>query len=337
PSVVWQEVTDGATIPADSGTDAEHVVPVRGLGAITVRSTVDIVDNRGHVLRSSAHGRPGIDARIESNAVVHHVPGRWIFRQGQSHVRSSDFYPQVLRNTEPTYNANGDLIHSRVYAGMVSTHPQGFEFLGDASGAASFSQAGQWLRTSSKIDSWGNAYQSCVGNDLNTVTWLACFRYGEVVYDADYTQFPTTERILHRRDHSTWNQYFLTTTGAWDRGLGVLSSVTDPTGQLTRVTYDGFGRVTSVRAPNPDGSNNANAVPVQRFRYELALGGLPISRVTAWAEHGATGVGTDAIETRTYVDGLGRTRATLSQNETATGWIQSGIAILNARGNVRRA
>ncbi|MBZ0121594.1 MAG: FG-GAP-like repeat-containing protein, partial [Sandaracinaceae bacterium] len=47
PSVVWQEVTDGATIPADSGTDAEHVVPVRGLGAITVRSTVDIVDNRG--------------------------------------------------------------------------------------------------------------------------------------------------------------------------------------------------------------------------------------------------------------------------------------------------
>ena len=131
---------------------------------------------------------------------------------------------------------------------------------------------------------------------------------------------------------------YLDTFGTWDRGLGVLNTVTDPTGEATSVGYDGFGRVTFVRAPPVDGCE-ASAVPVQRFRYELAVGGLPISVVTAFAENDCDAIGAGAIETRTYVDGLGRTRAVLSPASSGDpgAWIQSGLTILNQRGSVKRA
>ena len=51
--------------------------------------------------------------------------------------------------------------------------------------------------------------------------------------------------------------------------------------------YDGFGRVTFVRAPVAGHSGTsecaANTVPLQRFEYELAVEGLPVSLVRAYA------------------------------------------------------
>src|SRR5690606_7779930 len=103
---------------------------------------------------------------------------------------------------------------------------------------------------------------------------------------------------------------FLETSGTWDRGLGVLTAVVDPTEETTTVGYDGFGRITFVRPPAVAGCSTT--VPVQRFAYELAVGGGPISQVTAYAENDCSALGADTIETRTFVDGLGRTRASLS-------------------------
>ncbi|MEQ9076577.1 MAG: RHS repeat-associated core domain-containing protein [Sandaracinaceae bacterium] len=222
---------------------------------------------------------------------------------------------------------------SETSATLPASHPTGYEFGGDSNGAQAFTQGSQVVESSSSYDAWGNAEASCAGANLASGT-SGCLRYGEVDYDTDYDMFPTTERIA--RDGTGGAFTYLETSGVWDRGLGVLTSMTDPTGESTSVGYDGFGRLTQVTPPAAEG---CSAMPVQRFVYDLAPGGAPISVVTTYAEQDCAAIGADQIETRTYVDGLGRTRASLSPASAADpgAWIQSGITILNQRGTVKRA
>ncbi len=341
PSVVFQEVTNPAQIPSDGASDPPHVVAQRGLGTIAIRSTIDEVDNRGHVLQSTAHGRPGIDQAIEQHASVLRIPQRWIWRQDITYVEATgEFYVQCNHTyTDRAYDANGDHMSTAATACNPPNESNHFDFPGDSNGAVGFSVFSYYLfrDTSTSYDAWGNATASCVGFDS---TWwtIWCFRYGEVVYDTAYAQFPETERLATDRNGSTMS--FLTTAGQWDRGLGVLNSVTDPNGEVTNVGYDGFGRVTYVRAPvaghSGSGACSSNTVPNQRFVYDLAVNGLPVSVVRSYSENDCSAIGADTIETRSYVDGLGRPRASLSPGDSGA-WIQSGVSILNARGTVRRA
>ena len=341
PSIAWQYVDSGspAAIPTDAAADPDEAVQQRGLGTIPIRSTTETVDNHGHVLLAYAYGQPGVDERIEQHTSASRLSGRWLWRQGASYVKGAG--ATSYGYTTPTYDDNGDLIRSETNADLPSAFPTGFEFGGDSNGAQSFGQGNQVLRSSTTVDAWGNPLASCVGADLASDAATDCLRYGEVDYDEDYMQFPAAERIA--RDRSS-GFVFLETGGEWDRGLGVLTEVTDPTNEVSSVSYDGFGRVTEVHAPaaGVDGSGSpctSNTVPNQRFEYELAVGGQPISVVRTYAENDCAMVGANTIETRTYVDGLGRTRASLTPASGGDpgNWIQSGITILNQRGTVKRA
>ena len=239
----------------------------------------------------------------------------------------------VYGHTTPYYDEFGRLVLSETSATLPASHPTGYEFGGDSNGAQAFTQGSQLVESSSSYDAWGNAEASCAGANLASGT-SGCLRNGEVDYDTDYDMFPTSERIA--RDGTGGAFTYLETSGVWDRGLGVLTSMADPTGESTSVGYDGFGRLTQVTPPPAEG---CSAMPVQRFVYDLAPGGAPISVVTTYAEQDCAAIGADQIETRTYVDGLGRTRASLSPASAADpgAWIQSGITILNQRGTVKRA
>ncbi|HBQ17788.1 MAG TPA: hypothetical protein DEF51_43895 [Myxococcales bacterium] len=334
PSVHWQSVDSGspATIPTTSASDPEHLVAARGLGTVHIEGETVTVNNHGHVLLAYAHGRPGVDERIAQHTSAYRPdPARWLWRQGASWTQGAD--GSVYGHTTPYYDALGRLTRSETSATLPASHPTGYEFGGDSNGAQAFTQGSQLVESSSSYDAWGNAEASCAGANLASGT-SGCLRYGEVDYDTDYDMFPTTERIA--RDGTGGAFTYLETSGVWDRGLGVLTSMADPTGESTSVGYDGFGRLTQVTPPPAEG---CSAMPVQRFVYDLAPGGAPISVVTTYAEQDCAAIGADQIETRTYVDGLGRTRASLSPASAADpgAWIQSGITILNQRGTVKRA
>jgi RHS repeat-associated protein len=323
PSVSFETAAPGA--PLFDRADDPQVVTARWDGPIHLRSDVLEMDNQGHAIRSAARGRDGTDEVITSVAKA--VPlgsgGNWMWRPGSSWTEGSSSGATIFGHTTRGYNAVGDLILTTTYANLPITHATGFDF-------GSLAQINQTIMASSTFDVWGNATASCGGADLATTSASACLRYGTVSYDLDYSQFPLTEAIFTGPSSS------LTTTGTWDRGLGVLRTVTDPNGFMTNVGYDGFGRVTFVRPPASDGCTST--MPVQHFTYSLTTdpAASPISTVIAYQENGCTPLVTSVIETRTYVDGLGRARATLSTAEGTGQWIQSGIALMNGRGTVRR-
>ncbi|GAB5547641.1 MAG: hypothetical protein SangKO_074010 [Sandaracinaceae bacterium] len=293
------------------------------------------VNNHGQTLLAYAHGREGVDQRIEQHTSASRIPNRYLYRPGASWIQHTEgSTTHVYNQTVPAYDSWGRLVHLVTTARLPASHPAGYEFGGDTGGADSFAQADQMLESSKSYDlAWGNPTASCVGADLRTESSRHCLRYGTVAYETDYAAYPVAESLAYEfGDDET-----LETSGRWDRGLGVLTSVTDPTGATTLLDYDGLGRLTAVTPPGDIGCI-PSASPVQRFSYEFAPGGQPISVVTAYTEHNCV-VGADRIETRTYVDGLGRPRASLSPASAAdpAAWIQSGITILNQRGTVKRA
>jgi RHS repeat-associated protein len=84
--------------------------------------------------------------------------------------------------------------------------------------------------------------------------------------------------------------------------------------------------------------------PTQTFRYGLVEGGLPVSFVES-ASHGQYRCHAHrdySVVARSYVDGLGRARASLLRSEASNSmggrrWVKSGIALLTARGTPYRA
>jgi RHS repeat-associated protein len=122
----------------------------------------------------------------------------------------------------------------------------------------------------------------------------------------------------------------------YDPGYGLLQSATDVSNDtVTEVGYDGLGRITYMRPARVDDSMVPAPSPTHRFSYELVPGGLPVSVVYAYQENSAT-IGAATIESRSYVDGLGRARASLVKS-AANQWEQSGIVEFTARGSTLRS
>ncbi len=334
----FEEVSGGA-IPTTSTLARTDTVTERWAGVVHLASRVVRMDNFGHPLESEALGRVGADEVITSHAtpvLLTGSDGRWLWRDSASHVTGSLSGLVRFAETEREHDELGRLVLTRTFARLPASHPMGFEFLNDFGSGPGLSQTDQSILASSTFDVWGNATRSCGGADLRSAPDSSCLRYGEVTYDAAFTQFPVSERVAVAASGDP-EERLLTTAGNWDQGLGVLLQVSDPNDFETDVTYDGFGRISTVRPPAS--GTCARDVPVQWFEYALttAPGAQPISVVTAHQENACSAVGADAIVTRTYVDGLGRARASLASSENTGEWIQSGITILNTRGSVRRA
>lgn len=112
---------------------------------------------------------------------------------------------------------------------------------------------------------------------------------------------------------------------AYDLGLGVMTSFTDPNGRGTGFRYDPFGRLTAIIKPG-----DSAAYPTQRFEYHLAD---PVSHILTRSREVSGQAGTH--DSYSYFDGLGRKLQTRSEAE-AERWVVSEAASFNLRKGIQR-
>jgi RHS repeat-associated protein len=171
-------------------------------------------------------------------------------------------------------------------------------------------------------------------------------RCRDVSYDEEsYQQLPMGETIYT----GGCGKGELLTIASYDRGLGLVTRVTDPNVHLTTVKYDGFGRLTELYRPLAVRKNleqsplEQSPVPAVRIEYSLPSPQDPraYSTIHTWLRSGEDenyDLG-QFLESYSFVDGMGRARVGLSQaDETEDGapWIVSSIAEFDAKGAVRR-
>ncbi len=123
----------------------------------------------------------------------------------------------------------------------------------------------------------------------------------------------------------------LNTVGIYDRGLGVVTSVTGPHGEVSLAGYDGFGRVVSITEPDPAGATAAgNLPPSVSIQYILPSDPTvtPYSVVATATQDGADPTVQSYRQSVMAVDGLGRTIGTAQQADPLAGdpkaWIVEG-------------
>ncbi|HEU4408222.1 MAG TPA: FG-GAP-like repeat-containing protein [Polyangiaceae bacterium] len=135
------------------------------------------------------------------------------------------------------------------------------------------------------------------------------------------------------RDHTTllaesvkFDGYTLTERAKTDRAFGHLTSVTGYAGESTTFAYDALGRLTSIVRPG-----DREASPTLRYSYVQSA---PLSRIVTEAR---VWQGREVFErSELLVDGLGRTRGTLTADEGGR-WVLAGVKLFDARGLPRRS
>ena len=379
PSVVMEAVGEGGAIPTEQTVVRTRRVAVRHAGYAHMRSDITGVDNLGQVRSQVAWGRvydtedprgdasnpaPGAYGETIQSETRPYLANRaaWTWRTRHQWIEGG---PDAgtssgrLGWTTLDYTSRGDQRSSRTRAYRHDV-PE-YAFGGDALGAEAFSVADaygtffeghdqQYVDSGSNYDLWGNPTRSCAGH-RHTDQPAQCLRWAAVEYDAAYAQLPVREAIaVHPGsapycDADSPSSYFctLSTTATWDRGFGVLLTATDPNADATTVEYDGLGRLSAVFPPALASDECGSSTPNQVFRYELGVDGLPVSMV-ATASPRPEGCTSLEVESRSYVDGLGRVRAALTRSDNANGstvgsrrWIKSGVTEFTRRGTPFRA
>ena len=107
--------------------------------------------------------------------------------------------------------------------------------------------------------------------------------------------------------------------------------MTDLHGELSSVAYDGFGRVTSITKPDPTTPGGLSLYPSVMVTYILPTdaSATPYTRVFTQTQNGANPSVWSYQESWTYVDGFGRTVASLAEADPSAGdgapWIASAV------------
>jgi RHS repeat-associated protein len=130
----------------------------------------------------------------------------------------------------------------------------------------------------------------------------------------------------------------LTSTAVYHRGLESITSITDLHGELSVVEYDALGRTTAFYKPDPTAVGSASTLPSMKIEYSL---NEPVSKMHTLVHDGATLAEASYREAWAFVDGLGRTIATLDEadpdaNDPAP-WIVNGLTDYDAKGAARRS
>lgn len=333
PGVSFEGVSGAGNTVAET-----HDVAVRADGWAHTRSTLDEMDDVGHALTTTEHGRiRGEFGETPNEAITSQQlfdrlddESGWLFVSTASWTMGAG--GETLGLSAITHDpVTGDPLLAITPANLDTA--QAYEFGGDAD-TSGYVQADQNMVSSVRFDTWGNAVASCQGADL-LVAEEACLRYAEVELDSDYALFATSERTAVRREAGSWT--FLTTQAEWDRGIGVVVHTTDPNGLESESGYDGFGRLTFARVPGSVGCE-ASTVPNVRIEYELPDDPVaqPISTLTSTTELSCAGVGTDQLVSVAFIDGAGRARAALSTGDDDHAWVIGGHMVYDAKGTVRR-
>ena len=336
-------VTSTVTVRAQSGTKQ-------------TRSAV-LVDAFGNKTRQIAYGVVGEDETITSvteptlTPTPQHVlgEGNWAWRTNQSWVQGENGLTR--KRTGTVYDeAYGDPIESKVYLQGSLTREEMLRTAGTASLPIPPPDNDTWLTVSkTRYDSFGNSI----------FTWAAGGRCARVGYDTLYNLLPMTE-VVHVGEASTVSvdgESFecglteLSALAVYDYALQAVTRVEDINGGVTSIDYDGFGRMKQMFAPSPVFPGVPSEKPTLMVQYYLPdVTGRPVSMLVSKTydgrdesdpdyEPGQAPVDSEYHYSYAYVDGLGRTVATLSeadQSDDGFGWVVEGLTDYDAKGAERR-
>jgi hypothetical protein len=314
-------------------------VQLRSNASVHTASDV-VVDDFGNRLSQTAYGQVGTDETITQHTAPSLVAtpshalgeGHWSFRTAESWVQGS--VDGTKRSWSRTfYDGHGDPVRSEVY--LSGSQPLMWE---DASVPLVAPLADGWQVTAR------TAYDAA-GNPV--LTWAAGNRCSAVQYDDDYLQLPMVERV-HVGDVqplTVEGQTFacgadhLSALASYDRGLQAVRTVLDVNLGMTQVDYDPLGRMEAMWAPYPHGPG-LSAQPSLMVEYHLPdTTNRPVSMLVSRTQDGADHDVAAYHETYAFVDGLGRTVATLSEadlTDDGFSWVVEGLTDYDAKGAARR-
>ncbi|MBK8997329.1 MAG: VCBS repeat-containing protein [Myxococcales bacterium] len=324
-------------------TEQRSVVP-RGTGAVKVRSRREI-DSFGNPTKAIAEGCvegcPAADEIITTHTAFDRPTGDtsgWLFRPISSHVTGSvQTAPRKQMFYE--YDSRGDL--SKTKARLSGTLPlQRFHAGGLAVAPAPTDASGG---ESAPVDIVLMEFTRDPSGNV-TGARAAVNRCRTVAFDPTFAQFPISETVLagDRGTDGCGTRAFAT-TAEYDAGLGLATRVVGVTGQPTLLVYDGFGRITSRWFSDPSSPGQLAPLPTVTYAYSLPSDAstTPYSTMVVRSQDGANSASVEYIEQHSFVDGLGRPLAVLSEADSAAGdggdWVVGGVVQFDAKGAPRRA
>ncbi|MFI5296981.1 MAG: toxin TcdB middle/N-terminal domain-containing protein [Polyangiales bacterium] len=333
-------LTKGAQ-PFSLPTDAAHAAQV------THQSTVD---SYGNALSSIDFGCVSCgDTQIKSFTDPGYVPGDttgWQWRTLHFYTLGDDGISK-RHETYNQYNSGmGDLIGTQ--ATLSGSLPLARSNTGGAVLAApSTSSSGGRIQTSTiEVDVYGQTiFTSTPGGHCH-----------EIAYDPAYEQLAISETVLVGIASSAppapgsdpakamcGTTPLTAQVAKYDRGLQLITDTTDIHGEPTRVAYDGFGRVLSLKRPSAKPTGTLSAAPSVTIDYQLTSDplGQPYSIVHTTTADGADEGDGSVRHAYAYADGMGRQIVTLEQADLAAGdaapWVAKGLTEYDAKGAAKRA
>lgn len=381
-TTIQVELDDG-DVEVGTGPEDTLTIPVRASGGAAKLQMETRSDWFGNQIAVINHGCVGGDAckrkdeRITERAVPKLLssPGHWMWstartwisgqaNKGPGHGRGRETLTTydrfgapvtvraVLGGTEELYRAR------RTSSGESISSPG----LDVASRPADASNDGTIVVSRMTYDKFGNVRVHRGANKRCTKTR----------YDPHYKLFVTSETSLPGgcggltgpSSSPDSGAIELTTAAVYDYGLAAPTLVVDMQGQVSRVYYDGFGRLVALYRPHPgrrhdpsepvsdplDPGSTATegvcALPSVTIEYRMpdAEVGRNYSTIHTAVQDGQscgqTGDGDDGYRhSHAFVDGFGRTLVTLTEaDEDADGhpWVARAVVEYDAKGAVRR-
>ncbi|MGH7285758.1 MAG: toxin TcdB middle/N-terminal domain-containing protein, partial [Polyangiaceae bacterium] len=344
---------------AVSTTPTTDVELESSLGAVTTDTTSSLT-LRSTAGRAHLHQSALVDAfgnatdRVDDGCVdgclapdesitVHTTPSRrgddttgWMWRTSESYVSGSSA-PSSLRNhTFVDFDLFGQPLQT--HAVLSGTLPLDRFHANPAKTVApappNASSDGTILVSSQGYDAFGNVTSQTAPNG----------RCASATFDSAYAQLSTMQTTnVGEIGSGGCGMTALTTITAYDRGLGVVTSTTDVRGEVSLVTYDGFGRVTAAYKPDPNVVGSPSSVPSLLVDYFLTANAAttPYSRVHVQVQDGPDASSAQYRDAWSYIDGLGRKIVTLTEADPGAGdggnFIAGGFTTYDAKGAVQRA
>jgi RHS repeat-associated protein len=140
--------------------------------------------------------------------------------------------------------------------------------------------------------------------------------------DARYAELPIRDGVWSgTKGPSGCGTRELVTSATYDRGLGLVVSSTSASGQASAFVFDGLGRLLTTRLADPAGTGALATRVTTAYTYTVPADAAvqPYSIIRAQEQDGANPNTSAYRDEYTFVDGLGRTLATLTEADTTAG------------------
>ncbi len=301
---------------------------------LTTETTVDAFGNR---IDTTDHGCAACgDEAITTHTAPFLVPNSttgWLWRTQETWVEG-DAHPGKRNDTSISYNEEGDPVStSAVLTGTLPLQRT----------ASTNPAPGQSTEGSIQLDSKSYTQLGTLAREVSPNA-----RCRTVTYDEQYGQLPMVEAIhvgtqTDSSDPCT-GALALTTAAAYDRGFARPGNVFDMNLQATYVRYDQFGRTVALYRPPANPLADPGVLPTVKIEYYLPdWSASPLDPPTKRysAIHTMTQDGADPgvnsyLESWSFIDGMGRTVATLNEGEQTGNWIVNSLVDYDAKSAVRR-